>query len=467
MIHILHTVRAFLERDLSSKPEGRILVGLSGGPDSVALLSLLHDLGQDVGAVHVNFRLREAAEKEEELVRALCLDLGIPLWVKRAEPGTIYKMEGSVQMAARDFRYAFFAEVAENEGFAWIATAHHLGDQTETLLLSLLKGGAPGVLNGIPKQAGKYIRPLLGITKAELVSYLGEKGLPFATDASNQGRDYLRNQIRLDVIPELAKVNPGFGRRLGNLAAQLTQRQAYMSATLLTDPGVVDVPGEGWELRFADLTTPEPFWPLVLEQVLIKLGFFGLEIEQALLLVQSDVGKGRRFRLGHVLRTSIGLVIRPHGIRNDPTVRILNTPLEIAFSQFASGFEFHWKGNQYIECWLTSREDAVAAFHDEGVYFMDADKLQFPLTFRCWEEGDRIQPLGMEKRKKLSDVFSEMGIDRLRREEALVVSDVERIVLVGGYRISEAVRVGEESASLLAIRIVKIDLKALNDDVHA
>jgi|GEM_PF-1017172 len=467
MSGVLQLVKAFFDREISESKTGKILVCLSGGPDSVTLLSVLHALGHTIGAAHVNFGLREEADAEEQLVRDLCTQLEVPLRVKRADPGEIKAMEGSVQMAAREFRYTFFRSVAKADGFAWIATAHHQDDQVETLLYSLLKGGAPGILSGIPPRIGCFIRPMIGVEKAALMEYLKDNALPYALDASNRERDYLRNQIRLDVLPQLRQINPGIGRRMMKLKKQLSLRQAYLEDALLTDPGVVPTQEKGWELNFETMETPKRFWPLVLEQVLLQMGFWGLEIEQALPLLQSDVGKGKAFRQGHVLRTSSGMVIRPAQIRIQEQGRILKERLEIERSQFASGFKCNWKGGYLVEGWLTSREDAVPALHEKGVYYMDATAIQFPVTFRCWEKGDRMQPLGMRGRRKLSDILSEMGIDRIARQDVLVVADVDQILLVDGYRIADPVRMSEESASLLAIRTTKVNFQAPDEDVRA
>lgn len=467
MSGVLESVQAFFDREISESKTGKILICLSGGPDSVTLLSVLHALGHTIGAAHVNFSLREEADSEEQLVRDLCTQLQIPLWVKPAESGEIKAMEGSVQMAAREFRYTFFRSVAEVEGFAWIATAHHQDDQVETLVYSLLKGGAPGILTGIPPKMDPFIRPLINVDKAAMLAYLKEKGLPYALDTSNQERDYLRNQIRLDVLPQLKQINPGIGRRLQKFSEQLFLRQAYLEETLLADPGIMATPEGGWEMNFAALVMPRRYWPLALEQILLQMGFFGVEVEQALPLLQSGVGKGKAFRRGHVLRTSSGLVIRPASIRIQETGRILKERLEIERSQFASGFKCNWKGGYLVEGWLTSQEDAVPAMHEKGVYFMDATAIRFPMTFRCWEEGDRMQPLGMQGRRKLSDILSEMGIDRIARQDVLVVTDADQILLVNGYRIADPVRVSKESATLLAIRTTKVDFQAPDDDVRA
>ncbi len=189
-----------------------VLVGCSGGPDSIALAQALLRIGQPVALAHVNYGLRGTdADADEALVRELGATWQVPVHVRR--PQHEAGME-SVQLWARSQRYAFFEELMDRHGYWGCATAHHSDDQAETLLLSLLRSQEAPLWHGIPPRRDRYLRPLLGCTKTEVLTYLAERALPFREDLSNQKPQYLRNHVRLEVLPALRAIHPSVEEQL-------------------------------------------------------------------------------------------------------------------------------------------------------------------------------------------------------------------------------------------------------------
>ena len=207
---LLTIVQQYMHRNDLFAPKHRILVAISGGPDSVFLAHCLQELGYSIGLAHVNYQLRGAASQADEaLVRKYADRWGVPCYVIQATPKKYAADQVvSLQVACRDIRYAFFEGLIEEEGFDRCATAHHASDQVETILMNFLKGNSTSVLKGIPSERGQYIRPLLQLNKEEILAYLEDHQLAYRIDESNLQQTYLRNQIRHSLIPSLEQIQP-------------------------------------------------------------------------------------------------------------------------------------------------------------------------------------------------------------------------------------------------------------------
>lgn len=227
----------------------QVLLGLSGGADSVALLLLLLDAGVQVCAVHVNHGLRgEESDADEAFVRKLCGEKNVPLLTYRARPP-----ENPGEGWAREARYGFFHKAMEETGIFYLMLAHHQDDQAETLLLHLLRGTGMAGLTGMSERTvvdGLYIRrPLLRFSRAELRAYLNEKGQPWREDSSNSDSRYLRNALRQSILPQLEALAPGVSARMAATAVILQEEDAALD--LFTEEFLEDYPGK--ELPLAEL----------------------------------------------------------------------------------------------------------------------------------------------------------------------------------------------------------------------
>ncbi|MEX1054886.1 MAG: tRNA lysidine(34) synthetase TilS, partial [Rhodothermales bacterium] len=239
MSALVEKVRSFAEaQDLLD--EHRMLVGISGGADSLSLADILLRLGHSVSAMHINFRLRgEASDADEEFVRLWCGSRGIPLVVRSFDTAIVAEERRlSIQEAARDLRYEAFAAEAEAAGVRTVAVGHHRDDQVETVLLNLFRGAGPEGLAGMPVQrmlteSVRVIRPLLCLTRTEVEAYAGERGLEWREDASNLKSVYRRGALRAEIIPLIEK-HFGTGVR-ENIARSADLMREYVDRSLAPD----------------------------------------------------------------------------------------------------------------------------------------------------------------------------------------------------------------------------------------
>lgn len=207
------------------KPKnGLYLLALSGGPDSVALLRMMVDEGYHVEAAHCNFHLRGAeSDRDEAFCKDLCERLGVKLHVVHFDTKEFAELRGiSIEMAARELRYRWFTQLAHDTGAEGVCIAHHSDDQVETILLNMLRGtGLKGLL-GMQRRNGIFLRPLLGVSRKEILEYLDRIGQDYVTDSTNLEDDVQRNKLRLDVIPMLEKVTPAAKQNILRMADNLS-----------------------------------------------------------------------------------------------------------------------------------------------------------------------------------------------------------------------------------------------------
>ena len=240
-------------------PGGLVLTAVSGGRDSMCLLHALLTLGEElditVAAAHFNHRLRPEAEAEESFVRSWCAARCVPCYTGRGEVAAVAgETRSGVEETARRLRYAFLERTAEDIGAGRIATAHHAGDNTETVLLNLLRGAGSRGLSGIPPVRGKVVRPLLTVEPRELEFYLARHGLPHVEDASNRDTAYRRNYLRREVLPLLEALNPQLNRRVWESACQLRREDAWLEEAARAGLRGVTRTGEGVSIPCQTLT---------------------------------------------------------------------------------------------------------------------------------------------------------------------------------------------------------------------
>lgn len=441
------------------RPGDRILVAVSGGPDSVCLLAALAELrdcqripGLQIHIGHLNYGLRgEDSERDEAFVRELAARFGVPISCERvrltSRPG------GSLQRQARDIRYAYFARVLRENGLTSVATGHTADDQAETILMWLLRGSGTAGLTGIPvMREGGIIRPLLRVSRSEVLDYLGSRGIAYRMDASNVTGIYRRNRIRHDVLPLLRSFNPRIVEGLARVADILAAEAAFLD----------DVERERW--RGVLITASTGRIVLSCERLVGQpVGLQRRLVRRALVLVRGRA-EGLTFRhVAQVLdgilegREGTGLDL-PGGIRvgrhgDHLTVESGATGSSAGSDpEWASGVAFPIPG----EVWIGEGSRRVCAVHgrrtggrvgpDRSQAIVDADRLGGPLTVRAWRAGDWFAPSGMQgRRKKLQDFFVDEKVPRALRGRVPLVVSPAGIVWVVGYRADERFKVGTET----------------------
>ncbi|MDX1546850.1 MAG: tRNA lysidine(34) synthetase TilS [Rhodothermales bacterium] len=431
----------------------RLLVGVSGGVDSVVLLHALRRLGSAGAACHVNYGLRGAASDEDEaFVRALCAEWGLPLHVA-ARP--LADAEGSVQEAARAARYAVFEEVARAEGIAAVAVGHHRDDQAETILMQLLRGAGPEGLTGMaprrPLAPGiALVRPLLGVRRAAVEAYARAQGLRWREDASNRSLRYRRAALRTEVLPRIeAHFGPG---AVDNIARSGTLLRAYVAASMQEQleqtfsRTSVEVEGGGG-LRLAELEAMPAVWRgrVILEALRRWVpGAARASVVDAAERLR-EAQPGRRVEAGGGViwrgREALLFLQTPNGEEDAP--QTLDARRPVCF-----------RGGRLILELLDARPADLAAGAPNAVV-LDADRLDLPLRVRRWLPGDRIRPLGLGGTKKVSDVLTDARVPVHQRSAVPVVLSGSEVVWVAGHRMAEAVRVRPETRRYAKITFIR------------
>lgn len=429
-------VDSYIQRYALIPRGASVLVGASGGRDSMVLLHVLTGLGYwKITAAHCNFRLRgEASEGDELFTREACAALGVDLHVARFDTKAWCKAQGlGTEEGARQLRYNWFAALCETHGYSCVAVAHHADDQAETMLLNASRGAGLRGLRGMPRKNGRIVRPLLGIARRDLNRWIKEQGITYREDATNAGDAYARNIIRHHALPALQRVNAGaIEHMLGASEALEEAREAllYESERLW---GRVDCPIPSMGETIAT-NTPQAYEHRKLLHFWLRerLGHAGFSPQQA-----GDATRwlnggctGKYIRTGsveiHAERQGLWLGYSPK-----------TTPEEVVYTSMdnAGGL-------------LAIHEESCGPFTDtfalrkyasrgQSVAVLDAARLRFPFTLRPWRAGDRIRPLGMRGRKLVSDVLTDALVESHAKTSMLVIECDGAIAWVVGVRVSE------------------------------
>jgi tRNA(Ile)-lysidine synthase len=419
----------------------RILVAVSGGVDSMVLLNLFLQAGFDIGVAHCNFQLRGAeSDKDEALVKQACEYDDIPFHSVQLDTGDYAWSKGlSIQVAARELRYDFFASLIKRHGYQHIATAHHLNDSIETVLLNMARGTGVDGLAGIPVKNGSIIRPLLPFTRKEIHAYAVEEMIKWREDESNLSDHYTRNVIRHQVIPILQSINADFESNFSDTMERIQGSRELAHAALKDfESRGISKAGDKITIDKAELKkfrSPA----VVLWEVLKPYGFHFHECREII----RDHQPGKIF-------TS-----RTHRLVIDRDVFILTgeealKPQAIQISDEQSEVV---NGKQR----LRFRKEAGPQFPlntGRNVAHLDLGKISFPLLWRTWHAGDAFSPLGMKSHKKISDFLIDLKVSRPDKECVMVLESGNEIIWVVGYRISEKVKITPETE-----RILRIDLE--------
>lgn len=451
MNHFVHTVEQYIRQHRLLQSGDRILATVSGGVDSVVMLDVLLSLKDrwnlTVAVAHFNHQLRgEESDADEAFVRQLCSERNLECFVEHADTHSVARdQRKSIQAAARDLRYEFFATVRSKHGFTKIATAHNADDNAETLLLNLIRGAGVRGLSGIPvlRSDLNVIRPLLGTSRSEIELYAKHRSLTFRTDSSNLHDHYARNFVRHAVLPLLKNhLNPNLTSTLNRTAALFRDLDAF----------VVNTTSEVLK-NVIEKETPE--WLILKIEELQKLPSY---LQEYSLLIASQ-----RFAQGEVdfssVRSLMNLTVAETGslysltkdcivVRDRNRLVFRRSGGEIPFSYRIEANKLY----QFDRFWFASSPSDSFQKIDNGlIEFVDADRLGNNLVLRNWKEGDWFYPLGMEGKKKLSDFFIDAKIPIYEKHSIPVLEADGSIVWVCGRRIDHRFRVSESTRHILKL----------------
>lgn len=463
-IPFLSRVRKVVERHGMLAVGDRVLVAVSGGPDSVALLHVLLELRREYGLrlflAHLDHRLREESREEAKFVKGIAKSLGIDCHSKRADvTGFCRRKKLSLEEGAREVRYAFLEEAARKARASRIALGHTMDDQAETVIMRLIRGAGPRGLAGIPPWRGKIIRPLIEVRRKEIIGFLDQNQLSYLEDPSNRDPRFLRNRIRLLLIPLLEKeFNPGIVRALAR------------TGQLFTKEGVKETEGQqGWR---EDLWTRGVGKTTKLVLDLSKFLEYNKRLRREAVREAVKRIRGDLREIGFVHTESIvalaegrigGEVELPGGFRARRGYREIVIerglppvqPKPFNLSVKVPGVTRLPQGILRIALLPVSDVPKAWAKGEARTAWFDAERIRFPLRVRTRREGDRFWPLGLPRPKRLKEILINDKVPREKRNELPLLVDREGILWVLGRRVSERAKVRSKTRRVLKAEFIR------------
>lgn len=432
---MLNKVKEFISSHSLLQSEGRYLIALSGGADSVALLLVLRELGYSVEAMHCNFNLRgEESLRDEQFCVSLCSRLGVTLHrihFDTREYASLHKV--SIEMAARELRYAYFNQLRQDLGADGICVAHHRDDSVETVLLNLVRGTGLRGLRGIQPLHDGIIRPLLAVSRQEIETYLLEKGQDYVTDSTNLETDFQRNRIRLQVLPLLRELNPAVSENI------FAATELFSDAQMIIDDVVDQHRSDVLDVQKLDTLTAPRY---LLYEVMKDYGFTSEQVSQ--MYRQRHAESGREY----LSPTHACILDRGRFVIEE---RKEEKKIEMRLPETGT-YVYDDNSKLCIEKKLYS-EDVISK--EPSVATLDAAKVTFPLTLRRAVSGDRFCPFGMKGSRLLSDYLTDKKRSVFEKRRQLVVTAADgNIVWVVGERTDDRYRVGEGTGEVLVLTVL-------------
>lgn len=453
MNKIENIVGNYIVRHNMWKHDGLYIVALSGGADSVALLLILKSIGMPIEAAHCNFHLRgEESDRDEQFCVNLCEREGIALHRIHFDTFTYAeKHKISIEMAARDLRYRYFTQLAKDIEADGICVAHHRDDNVETLLLNLLRGSGVDGLAAIAPKNGNILRPLLCISRQDVLDYLAERNQDYVTDSTNLEDDALRNKIRHHVIPLLETLNPAAKDNIAQSAKYL--RQAKQMLDNLGKDGEQIDNGDDSKVIFIDKAPimKAASQEFMLHKLIGNYGFHGDIIDSIIVSLRNpDGGVGKVWKSNDYM-----LAIDREQLLITPLNTLENLQKEREFRLPEEG-NYTLGGNTKIRIRRYQRTDDFAPSKEHHRITLDANKVSFPLTYRLAAQGDRFQPFGMKGTKLISDYLTDRKRNYMEKMSQHVLTDRKgEIIWLIGERTSDGSKITPQTESILEIELVK------------
>jgi tRNA(Ile)-lysidine synthase len=416
----------------------KLLIALSGGIDSVVLTHLCHKLGLNIALAHCNFNLRgNESDADESFVLELAENLDLEVFIQNFDT-TLYAKEHkrSIQMAARELRYNWFYEIAQQLKFDYILTAHHADDNLETFLINFTRGTGLEGLTGIPEINGKFVRPLLPFSSLDIESFAKANHIKWRDDSSNKSVKYLRNKLRHEVVPILKEINPSllqsFQSTLNHLNDTADIVEESTNAVLKRAIESIDDHHIAFKIsEFKKVNNPKAY----LFEVFKPYGF--TEWDDVFNLLNAESGKQVFSKTHRLVKNRAHLLLSENIPENELEIFIseeqkkVKTPLGILFFDEA---------------------DAISESNRQKIY-VDKDQLKFPLILRKKQEGDVFHPSGMNGKKKLSKYFKDEKLSLLDKENTWILCSWDAIVWVVNRRADNRFRVTENTKNILRIEL--------------
>jgi len=442
---MLNDFNNFIRKEQLFDTTDLILLAVSGGLDSIVMTELFYLSDLKFGIAHCNFNLRgNESDKDEQFVRDIAARYRVPVFVTSFPTSDYAKKNGiSIQMAARELRYNWFEKLRVQEGYAFIATAHHLDDQIETFFINLLRGTGISGLHGIPPKQGTIIRPLIFAFRRQLEKFAKERSLPYREDISNKSVKYVRNRIRHHILPLLKEINPEYDqaitetinriREFEQIGYQLIDERRHQIIKRERDRHIIEI------VRLRALTPISTYaWELF-----SPFGFNQSVIDDILTCTDDVAGKTFFSPTHRLIKDRKHLIILP--IEKEKKSRQYRIPDFKEKKKILQPLQLFFRKQSFTK--------TVEIPISRNCASLDYKKLEFPLTLRKWAAGDAFYPFGMNKKKKISHFFIDEKFSISDKENAWLLCSGRQIIWVVGHRIDNRFRITSQTKEILQITL--------------
>ncbi len=423
--------------------DDKILLTVSGGVDSMVMMSLFAASGYRFGVAHCNFQLRgQESDEDEALVAEQARRYGVELFNRRFDTQGEMELTGeSMEMAARRLRYTWFRSLCDEHGYNVIAIAHHINDSIETFFINMLRGTGLRGLTGISVQVGRIVRPLMFATRKDILDYATAHRIPYREDSSNRSTKYLRNKVRLGIVPMLREINPQFTTVMRRNISRLTDAQTFIDRSVeLIRRDAMTEQGGLYTLHVDRIDASLPLGYVVYEILNSMFGFKGDTVDALCHALQQN-NTGRRFYSREWVATIDRGRIVIGRIADEDT----------CMTQVEQGVLRSYCGSSVLHYEYCDIDMIDSVTTPDNVALVDADKLRFPLTLRRWQQGDWFVPFGMSGRKKVSDFLIDAKVSMAEKSRQFVLLSGDDVVWVVGRRADDRFRLTRQTENVLKI----------------